>query len=168
MAELDFNANEVEPSASFDPLPAGDYLATIVKSQMKFTKAADGQYLELEFEIIEGDHKSRKLWANLNLKNKSEKAVQIAKAELSSICRAVGVMMLKDSAELHNKPIALKVSQVKRQDTGELTNKIKGYYAPANASEPMRAAASGAGQTSQGSQPVQQQAADDSKPPWMR
>jgi hypothetical protein len=30
MATLDFNANDVEPTTAFDPLPAGKYLAAIM------------------------------------------------------------------------------------------------------------------------------------------
>ncbi len=50
MANLNgFNANEVEPAAPFEPLPAGKYLAAITASEMKPTKKGDGSYLQLEF-----------------------------------------------------------------------------------------------------------------------
>ena len=38
MANLNgFDANQVEPTASFDPIPAGKYLAAITESEMKPT-----------------------------------------------------------------------------------------------------------------------------------
>ena len=47
-----FNANEVEPTTAFEPLPAGKYLAAITASEVKATKKGDGNYLELEFTVL--------------------------------------------------------------------------------------------------------------------
>jgi hypothetical protein len=128
MAHLNgFNANEVEPSADFDPLPAGMYLAAITESEMKDTKSGAGQYLQLTFQVLEGPYKGRFLWARLNLNNPNVTAVKIARAELSAICRAVGVMTPNDSVELHNLPLVITVKCKKRADTGEISNEIKGY-----------------------------------------
>jgi len=128
MANLNgFNANEVDPATDFDPVPAGKYLAVITDSEMKPTKNGNGHYLELTFQIIEGEYKNRLLWARLNLDNPNELAVQIARGELSSICRAIGVMQPKDSVELHNLPLTVTVKCKKRDDTGDVVNEIKGY-----------------------------------------
>ena len=98
MADLNgFNANEVEPSASFEALPAGKYLAAITDSEMKPTKNGSGSYLQLTFTILEGDCKGRVVWARLNLVNPNQTAVKIAQSELSAVCRAAGVMTPKDS-----------------------------------------------------------------------
>ena len=78
-------------------------------------------------------------------------AVKIARGELSAICRAVGVMQPRDSVELHNLPLLITVKLKKREDTGELTNEIKGY-APKDAAN--------------GQQP--QAPATDNTPPWKR
>lgn len=127
MADLNnFNANDHEPN-DFSPVPAGRYLAAITASEMKPTKAGNGSYLELEFEILEGEYKGRKLWDRLNLDNPNETAVKIAQGTLSAICRAVGVMQPRDSAELHGLPLTVIVAVEKRQDNGEDSNRIKGY-----------------------------------------
>lgn len=94
---------------------------------MKPTKAQTGKFLELVFQIIDGEFKGRKCWSRLNLDNPNAQAVKIARGELSAICRAVGVMQPKDSVELHDKPLAIKVGLEKRKDTGEFSNTIKGY-----------------------------------------
>ena len=152
MANLNgFNANEVEPNASFEPIPAGKYLAAITESAMKPTKSGNGSFLELTFSILDGEYKGRALWARLNLNNPNATAVKISRGELSAICRAVGVMQPTDSAELHNIPLLITVKLKKRTDNDELTNEIKGY-------EP-KAIATG--------QP-QQAPANDSTPPWQR
>lgn len=122
-----FNAHDVEPAADFDPIPAGKYLAVITESEIKPTKSGVGSYLELTFQIIDGEYKNRLIWSRLNLDNPNSTAVQIARSELSSICRAVGLMTPKDSAELHNLPLNITVKCKKRDDTGEMTNEIKGY-----------------------------------------
>ncbi|MEM9073932.1 MAG: DUF669 domain-containing protein, partial [Myxococcota bacterium] len=86
-----FDAGSVEPSQSYELLPTGWYEALITESEMKDTKSGKGQYLELTFEIISGDHKTRRMWARLNLSNPNTKAVEIAEKDLSAICRAVDV-----------------------------------------------------------------------------
>jgi hypothetical protein len=128
MANLNgFNANNVDPATDFEPIPAGKYLAVITDSEMKPTKSGNGQYLELTFQVIEGPYKNRLLWSRLNLDNPSEMAVQIARAELSAICRAVGVLQPKDSVELHNLPLLVTVKCKKREDTGDVVNEIRAY-----------------------------------------
>ena len=127
MANLNFNAHEVEPATEFEPLPAGKYLAAITESEMKPTKNGGGSYLQFTFQILEGSCKGRSVWARLNLQNPNPTTVQIARGELSAICRAVGVMTPRDSVDLHNLPLLLTVKCKNREDNGELTNEIKGY-----------------------------------------
>ena len=152
MANLNgFNATEVDPATTFEPLPAGKYLAAITESEMKPTKSGSGSYLQLTFTVLDGEYKNRILWARLNLNNPNATAVKIARSELSAICHAVGVMQPKDSVELHNMPLVITVKLKKREDTGELTNEVKAYA--------KKGAAAG--------QPQQAPVAD-STPPWKR
>lgn len=135
MANLSgFNANEVQPSGNFEAIPAGMYQACIVASEMKPTSKGTGEYLKLTWEILDGEYKGRKLWSQLNLKNPNATAVQIARGELSAICRATGVLTPNDSEDLHNIPVALTV-KVRKDDNGNLQNEIKGYK-PLNAAAP--------------------------------
>ena len=151
MANLNgFDARTVKPTVGFEPVPAGKYLAVITESETKPTKAGDGQYLQLTFQIIEGEYKGRLLWARLCLDHPNAQTVQIARGQLSAICRAVGVMTPKDSVELHNLPLVIRVTCKKREDTGELTNEIKGF------------------ETRQRVEPAPAAAAAGSLPPWKR
>jgi hypothetical protein len=128
MANLNgFNANQVEPTTDFEPLPAGKYMAVITESEMKPTKAGTGNYLQLTFQVIEGEYKNRLLWSRLNLDNPNDTARKIAQGELSAICRAVGVMAPRDSVELHDLPLVISVRCKKRIDTGEIVNEIRGF-----------------------------------------
>ena len=128
MANLDgFNASEVEPIRSFDPLPAGKYLAAITSSEIKPTKRGDGNYLQLAFTILDGEFVGRLVWTRLTLEHENATAVKIARANLAAICKAVGVLTPKDSVELHNLPLIIRVACRQRADTGDLVNEIKGY-----------------------------------------
>jgi hypothetical protein len=78
--------------------------------------------------------------------------VQIARGELSAICRAVGVMAPKDSAELHNLPLTITVKQKKRDDTQEMANEVTAWA--------KKEAAAGA--------PQQAAPTGGNTPPWLR
>jgi hypothetical protein len=124
---LGFDANKVEPAKPFEPIPAGKYVAMITASEMKPNKAGTGRYLELCFTILDGELRNRQVWARLNLENPNDLAAKIAQADLSALCRAVGVMTPNDSVELHNLPLVIKVRCKKRKDNDEITNEIGGY-----------------------------------------
>lgn len=128
MADLGgkFDANKVEPASEFEPIPEGEYAAVIVDSKRVGTSTG-GERLVFEFDILDAPYAGRKIWEGLNLWNKSETAVDIAKKQLSALCRAVNVMTPRDSAELHNIPLKIKVVRRKRSDNGQMTNEIKGY-----------------------------------------
>ena len=162
MATINFNANEVEPSVGYEAIPAGKYQAVIVESDMKPNKAGTGEYLQLEFEVIEGEFKGRKLWTRLNLHNPNPDAVRMAQADLSAICHAVNVIHPGDSVELHNLPLTITVKCRKTPD-GDIANDIKGY-AP-------KAGATGAVTPAAPQQPSPQGTAPStapSAPPWAR
>lgn len=122
-----FNAMEVEPNVGMDTIPAGEYEACIVASEMKPTKSGNGSYLNLEIQILSGPYQNRRLFDRLNLINPNADAVQIAQGTLSSICRAVNVLTPQDSSELHMKPLRIAVKVRKREDNGEMTSEIKSY-----------------------------------------
>ncbi len=151
MATLDFNANDVEPTTAYEPLPAGKYLAEITASEMKPVKSGNGSYLQMEFTVLDGPCKGRKVWDRLCINHPNDLTQKIARGNLSAICRAVGVMQPRDSVELHNLPVVVTVKCKKREDTGEITNELKGYA--------KRESAAG--------QP-QQAPVNDQTPPWAR
>lgn len=126
MANLNgFNAEEVEPQTGFDALPAGKYEVCIIESEERANKSGNGSHIYLKFQVIDGEFKNRNLFARLNLDNPNQTAVNIAKAELSAICRAVGVLQPKDSVDLHNIPLVAVVKQ--GEYNGQATNEIARY-----------------------------------------
>ena len=140
MSELNFNAEEVAPSTGYDLPPAGEYIAVINSSEMKSTRTGTGKYLSLDFEIVEGELSGRHLFVNLNLENPNSEAVKIARADLSAICRAVNVLHLKDSVELHNLPMVITVGVRKDKNSDDMRNVIS-KYAPKQSFAPNAAPA---------------------------
>ena len=129
LSAYNFNAEEVEPSSSFDPIPAGWYQAIISNSEMKATRDGYGEYLSLTLQVIEGQYANRLVFARLNLKNANDKAVDIARKDLAAICRAVGVMSPRSSEELHDKPLMIKVKVRPASGEYEASNDVGGYKA---------------------------------------
>lgn len=139
MASLNFNAQSVEPAAAYDVLPAGPYLAMAIASELKPTKNGSGEYLQITFEVLDGQFKGRKLFDRLNIRNSNRTAEDIAQRALSALCHAVGVIQLADSEQLHNIPVVLDVSiDAGKGDYGP-SNRIKAYK-PANGAAPRAAA----------------------------
>jgi hypothetical protein len=173
-AEINFDANTVPPRVTPPPVPAGDYRSHIIASGTKKTKDGKGTYLELEFEVLDGEFKGRKFWDRLNLVSPSQKAAEIAQRTLSAICYAVGVLKLTNSSQLHHSPLIARLTI--RQDPGyDPANEVKAYKAdPSNpkAIKPPKTGntANGATQAANvvpsspaAAQPVQQAA---NVPPW--
>ena len=122
-----FDANQHEPSVPFEPLPAAKYLAVITKSEMKVAKSGNGSFLELELTIVAGPQRNKKAWDRLCINHTKDITQKIARGKLSSICRAVNVMQLHDSVELHNKVMLVSIGCKKREDNGEMGNIVRGY-----------------------------------------
>lgn len=127
LSSYNFDASTIEPSNSYDPIPAGWYQAIISNSEMKPTRDGYGEYLSLTLQVIEGQYANRLVFARLNLKNANDKAVDIAKKDLAAICRAVGVMSPQSSEELHDKPLMIKVKVRPASGEYDASNDVGGY-----------------------------------------
>ena len=128
MAQLQFNAAEVD-TTSRDAIPSGTYEAVVTDSETRATKSGTGMGINLAFEIVsEGPAKGRKVFAWINYENANAKAQQIGREELASLCKAVGVVNLTDTAQLHNLPLMITVG-VDRNDPTR--NVIRAYKAKA-------------------------------------
>jgi hypothetical protein len=131
MAKLDYQPDYTDTKEqSFEPIPAGDYIAVIENSDYLQNKQGSGNILKLTYQIIDGPMKGKKLFENLNLENANQQAEQISRRVLNALCLACNLQdsVLKDSAQLHNIPI--KISVGVRPDgrpgmEGQIQNTIK-------------------------------------------
>lgn len=133
-----FDANAVEPSAPRDntPLPAGIYTVEITGADVKPLKSGKGTGLSLEFTVIDpAPHAKRKVWQNLNIKHDNAQAEQIAQAELSALCRVVGIPVLDDSDQLFQKILRIRTKVREAQGDYPARAEVAGYE-PAGAALP--------------------------------
>ena len=132
-----FKLDDLPTSTSSDPIPAGWYTAKITEAEEKDTKAGDGQYIKLRFDITGPSHEGRVVFTNLNHQNKNSKAVEIALSHLRQIMVAGGLREVTHSDQLIGLDIAIKVSIRKSAEYGD-QNDIKEYKpvgsAPASSS----------------------------------
>lgn len=140
MANLGIDYQNSKLMDDYTPIPVGDYKAVITESEVKPTKAGDGQFLNLKVEVIEGEYSGRIIFVILNLWNPNPKAVEIANRELATIVAAVGRPGAQDSAELHNIPMTVTVGIQEGQGQYGPSNRIKNYKPYAAASAPASAA----------------------------
>lgn len=126
-----FNSNEHDNMNDFTAVPADDYFIQVKESEMKncgeTAKDPKGKFLKLTFIILGGKYKGRLLWTQLNLINKNPEAVAIAQKELATICKAVGLVSITDSQELHGKPMKAKVAIIPAKANWPEKNEIKFY-----------------------------------------
>jgi hypothetical protein len=131
MANFSFDASSVAPQVTNGVLPAGTYLAHITESDIRPLASGNGQGLKLTLEIIDGQHKGRRVWDNLNIQHSSETTQRIAQAQLSALCHAVNVIKLEDTSALHYKPVRIKVTVREAQGQYQESNNIKSYESSA-------------------------------------
>ena len=131
MPEINFDLSGYEMSApqSFDPMPPGDYITIVTNSELKDTKAGDGQYIELTMQIVDGPFSGRRHWERLNIINKNEKTQEIAR-------KACGVPNAKNTEETHDVPFTMVLYLDRKEPT---RNRIMGY-SPAGAAQAPKAA----------------------------
>lgn len=136
LSDLNFNASNVEPQRAFEPVPPGDYRVVVMDAVVKDTKAGNGKYLKLQFEIIDpGQVQGRYLWTNINTVNPNEKAVEIGHAELSAFCRAIDITELSDTTQFIGKSLMLGVGVNPDGYKGNPENEVLGY-APSSPASP--------------------------------
>jgi hypothetical protein len=121
----DFDAGSV-PIPSYEPIPAGWYAAEIDKAEVRDTKAGTGKYLKLELVVLDEAHEGRRVFTQINLSNPNQQAVEIGQRELAALSMACGITSLRDSAELLQKQIDIKL-KVKKDEGREPENAVVGY-----------------------------------------
>lgn len=126
MASLAGVNTNAAPADDFSPIPIGEYTAIISKDEIKTAKSGNGDYLSMTVKIVDGEYKNRTIFTILNLWNSNPKAKEIAERELSSIKEAVGVTELRDTSQLHNKPLVIRVG-IDASGGYEPKNTIKGW-----------------------------------------
>lgn len=142
MAQFEFNTESVQRrEASYELLPAGWYAAQVTESEIVSLKSGNGQALKITLEVLTDGYRGRKLWARLNVRHSNPEAERIAQQQLRELCESVGLARFRDTTELHNKPVQVKV-KIRKDETGQYEdqNEVSGFKPAAGGAAPMAAA----------------------------
>jgi len=125
MDSLNLNVEEESKGMSdYSVLPDGEYQVIITEAEMKANKSGQGAHIGVSMQVIEGECEGRLLWANYNVQNSNPTAEKIGRAELASLCKAIGIINPQDTSELCDKPFIVNLGLDKKDPT---KNKIKSY-----------------------------------------
>jgi len=167
------NLGEIVPATgSFELLDPGDYrLEASEISDETVTKDGTGAYVTIKYTVVEGDRQGAQIFANYNIKNKSEKAQEIAWRELSALGHAIGVLA-GHSDDLLYKPFTAKVGIEKGKPKGDGTNysdrnRIEKFY-PLDSGAPPAKPAPAPKPTVVASAPAARPAAATGARPWAK
>lgn len=133
MASINFNSNDV-PADEYSLIPAGDYKAVILESSIKPTKSGTGELVAIKVQIVDGEKKGRTLFHNINYKNANPTAEAIGRRELADLTKAVGLVQLSDTAQLHGKPFVARIGIEPAKDGYSESNRVKKFLPIAEAS----------------------------------
>ena len=120
------NPDTEEPSRDFTPIPPAWYPFEVEAAEVKPTVAKGGQILKVTLSVIGEQFNGRKVFASINIVNKSVKCTEIGRRELADLARSCGIPYLDDENKLLGKQLECKL--VVKQDKGyQPDNEIKGY-----------------------------------------
>jgi hypothetical protein len=135
-----FDVNELPQgnTGSFEPLPAGWYTVTITQAELKDTKAGNGQYIKLRYDVTGPTHQGRVVFGNLNIKNPNQKAEEIGRQQLGDIMRAIGLAKVTDTDQLIGNSLSIKLD-VKQDAQYGASNEVKGFKSMSGSAAPVAA-----------------------------
>lgn len=149
MAFLDqeFDASSVEiTNSNYAPLEPGWYQASITDADLRTTKAGNGQYIAVRYDITGPTGQGRVVWGNLNIKNPNPKAEEIGRQQLAELMGAIGLKTVRDTDQLIGGQLEIKLAIRKSEQYGD-SNDVKGYKSmtgsPAPAPAPTGSAPTG-------------------------
>lgn len=144
MAQLGYESNVEQDvtgfSGSFEVIPPSWYKAVIIESTINDTKAGNGKFLTLKYELQDGT--KRTVIDRLNIINPSEVAQKIGRGALAKIALSIGHKgSLSNSNVLHGRPFEIKVEVEtfeSNKEPGKMlkSNKISDYRTVQAASAP--------------------------------
>jgi hypothetical protein len=118
----------VEPAGEYSPLPPGEYIVVVTESEVKPNSKGTGTIVKIKMQVIDGQHKGRTLYDNINITNPSAQAQSIGQSQLAAIAKACGVAKLLDTAQLHGKPIKVKVeNEPDNRDPSKTRSRVSAY-----------------------------------------
>lgn len=157
-----FEADNLPQGNSYEALPAGWYNVNVTGAELKNTKAGNGQYIAVRYDVTGPTHQGRVVFGNLNIKNPNPKAEEIGRQQLGELMRAIGLARVTDTDQLIGGSLQIKL-EIRQQEGYEPSNDVKGYKS-LNGSVPAASAASATAQAAAAAPAASGKAA----PPWAK
>lgn len=157
-----FEEDNLPQGNSYEALPAGWYNVNVTGAELKNTKAGNGQYIAVRYDVTGPTHQGRVVFGNLNIKNPNPKAEEIGRQQLGELMRAIGLARVTDTDQLIGGSLQIKL-KIRQQEGYEPSNDVNGYKS-LNGSVP---AASAASATAQAATPAPA-ASGKAAPPWAK
>ena len=153
-----FEADNLPQGNSYEPLPAGWYNVNVTGAELKNTKAGNGQYIAVRYDVTGPTHQGRVVFGNLNIKNPNPKAEEIGRQQLGELMRAIGLARVTDTDQLIGGSLQIKLSIRPADGQYEAQNEVKGFKAvtgsaPTFAAPAQQAAAAPAAATGKAAPP---------------
>lgn len=135
-----FNAAEMPESQSFEPVPAGWYTARVANAEVKQTRAGNGSYISVRFDVTGPSHEGRVIFTNINISNPNPKAEEIGHQQLGELMRAINLGTLQDTDQLIGGACQIKVKIRRSEEYGD-QNEVQAYKATSGSPAPSPAPA---------------------------
>jgi hypothetical protein len=114
-----FDTASEEGTPAFEPLPVGNYVASITEAQVGALKSGKGQAISITWEIQGGANHGRLVFDRVIVQHESADAMKFGRRKLKDICDAVGMKeALTDLTVLRNKPCSIFL-KIEQDDAGE-------------------------------------------------
>ena len=99
-----FDTDSVPAQVNF--LPPGKYPCLVEEAELKENKAGTGLLVRLVLTILEGPHKNRKFFCNINVKHsESQECVDIGLRTLASLGKALGLQAVTNLNQVRNQVV---------------------------------------------------------------
>lgn len=131
-------------------VPPGKYPCLIEFAEIQENKARTGLLVKLILQILEGEHKHRKLFVYINIKNPSQQAVDIGLRTLASLGKALGLSAITNANQFQGQVVIAHV-RVKEEQ-----NQVNVFSSPATFSGEKQASVGPPPAVSQVATPAQQ------------
>jgi len=131
MSDLDFDSYDLviddEPK-EYTTLPDGWYDARIMGAELKTTKAGNGRFISVRYDIIGNDYAGRVVFGNVTINNPNAQAESIGRKQLSQIAAAGGLSSLpKNTDELIGMDLKIKVTTRAATDQYAAQNDVRDW-----------------------------------------
>ena len=123
-----FDTDSVPAQTNF--LPPGKYPCLVEDAELKENSKGTGLYVKLVLSILEGPHKNRKFFCNINIKHsESQECVDIGLRTLASLGKALGLSSVTNLNQVRNQVVIAHATVRKEQNVVNVFSSPAAYTA---------------------------------------